>query len=337
MKSLKKFLRSITFISLLFAETGYSQYMFTPFENESSFKGAWNLSQEVPNYIAAYLREFYKVNVLSSTGFVSLAEKENIPSDSYSDFQTYAVVANKVGFTYVVTGKVDDFTVDRFSAGESNLAGYEAYSCNISISLQVYDLSTNSTAYSGNVESSISNRGLGVNLFGIPSDGKKQYLALNNIRFGSEEFHKTIVGETIFQLCEDLATDIKIKNTALLRPQKQISKTELPDSAATEIHLNVEVIKGQILTLDETSGEAFINLGSYHKIKVGDELSIYSPADSLFDPVTNEFLGLSDVSISSLEIVEIRGEKLALAVIKKNLTQVRKGLEVRKLVLRTKE
>ena len=61
------------------------------------------------------------------------------------------------------------------------------------------------------------------------------------------------------------------------------------------------------------------------------------PADSLFDPNTNEFLGLSDKIISTLEIVEIRGEKLSLAVVKNNRSQVNKGMEVRKLVLKTKE
>ena len=338
MKSLRKFLRSITFISLIITETGYSQFLFTPFENESSYKGTWNLSQEIPNYIAAYLREFYKVNVLSSTAFLSLVEKNNINETEAHDFQAITSIANEIDFGYFVTGKVNDFDIARFSAGESNIAGYEAYSCEISISLQIFDLSKNTIAFAGNVESSVSNKGLGLNLFGGSSDEKKQYLALNKIRFGSEEFNKTIVGETMLILCEDLALDIKSSNKEILFPKRESKKQiELEDKTLDEFQLKIEIKKGQLLTYDESSGEAFINLGFSSNINVGDELSIYAQADSLFDPITQEFLGLSDKSISTLEIVEIRDEKLSLAVVKNNREQVRKGMEVRKLVLKSKE
>ena len=338
MKSIRKFLRNITFISLIITETGYSQFLFTPFENESSYKGTWNLSQEIPNYIAAYLREFYKVNVLSSTAFLSLVEKNNINETEAHDFQAITSIANEIDFGYFVTGKVNDFDIARFSAGESNIAGYEAYSCEISISLQIFDLSMNTIAFAGNVESSVSNKGLGLNLFGGSSDEKKQYLALNKIRFGSEEFNKTIVGETMLILCEDLALDIKSSKKEILFPKRESKKQiELEDKTLDEFQLKIEIKKGQLLTYDESSGEAFINLGFSSNINVGDELSIYAQADSLFDPITQEFLGLSDKSISTLEIVEIRDEKLSLAVVKNNREQVRKGMEVRKLVLKSKE
>ena len=338
MKSLRKFLRSITFISLIITETGYSQFLFTPFENESSYKGTWNLSQEIPNYIAAYLREFYKVNVLSSTAFLSLVEKNNINETEAHDFQTITLIANEIDFGYFVTGKVNDFDIARFSAGESNIAGYEAYSCEISISLQIFDLSMNTIAFAGNVESSVSNKGLGLNLFGGSSDEKKQYLALNKIRFGSEEFNKTIVGETMLILCEELALDIKSSNKEILFPKRESKKQiELEDKTLDEFQLKIEIKIGQLLTYDESSGEAFINLGFSSNINVGDELSIYAQADSLFDPISQEFLGLSDKSISTLEIVEIRDEKLSLAVVKNNREQVRKGMEVQKLVLKSKE
>ncbi|HAB53388.1 MAG: hypothetical protein A2315_15830 [Ignavibacteria bacterium RIFOXYB2_FULL_35_12] len=269
MKGLKKFLRSITFISLLITETGYSQFLFTPFENESSYKGTWNLSQEIPNYIAAYLREFYKVNVLSSTAFLSLVEKNNINETEAHDFQAITSIANEIDFGYFVIGKVNDFDIARFSAGESNIAGYEAYSCEISISLQIFDLSKNTIAFAGNVESSVSNKGLGLNLFGGSSDEKKQYLALNKIRFGSEEFNKTIVGETMLILCEDLALDIKSSKKEILFPKRESKKQiELEDKTLDEFQLKIEIKKGQLLTYDESSGEAFINLGFSSNINV---------------------------------------------------------------------
>lgn len=338
MKSLGKHLRNIIFISLLLSISGRAQFLFTPFENQSSFKGAWNLSEEVPNYIAAYLREFYKVNVLSSTAYLSLAEKKEISKSNLSDFQSYTLIAEEVGSNYVVTGKVVDFDVSRFIAGESNIAGYEAYSCKINITMQIFDLSSNSMLFNETVESTVSNKGLGLNLFGIPSDEKRQYLALNKIRFGNEEFHKTIVGETMLSLCEELTAKIKSVNRWLLFPKKNIkTDAEINDKTLNDIDLKVKIIKGQLLTYDETTGEAFINLGQANGISKGDEFLIYAEADSLFDPATNEFLGLSDKIISSLQIIEVRGDKLSLAVINENRDKVRKGFEVRKVILRTDE
>ena len=333
LKSLEKFLRSIIFISLLLTSSIHSQFLFIPFENESSFKGTWNLPQEVPNYIAAYLREFHKVNVLSSTAFLSLAEKKNIDESNVLDFQTFFTVASDINFKYIFTGKIVDFGVSRFSAGETNIAGFEAYSCGIEVSLQIYDILNNTTVYAGNIESSLNNRGFGLNLFGVPSDEKKQYLALNQIQFGSEEFNKTIVGETMFLFCQDLAADIKSSNKNLLNPRKEVeTKVAVVDSALNQISLNFEIVKGQILTYDEQSSLAFLNIGSSSKIQIGDELSVFAAADSLFDPATKEFIGLSDKNISEVQIVEIRGEKLSLAVVRYNREQVKKGMEVRRLV-----
>lgn len=296
MQSSKKFLASIIFISLFASGVTYSQMLFTPFENESSFKGSWNLSKEVPNYIAAYFREFYKINVLSSSTFLSLAEKYNIDESNLDDFQSYSFVANEMKYPYLVVGKVIEFNVSRFGAGESNIAGYEAYSCNITVTMQIHDIFSNSTVYVGTTQASTSNKGLGLNLFGAQSDDKKQYLALNTIKFGSEEFNKTIVGETILQLCTDLTADIKIKNKELLYPKKENKDlVQSDDKSPDEIHLNVETIKGQLLTYDEESGEAFINLGTSSNLKAGDELTIYAPGDSLHDPITNQFLGLSEI------------------------------------------
>lgn len=333
LNNLKKFLRNIIFISTAFSSQLSAQFLFTPFQNESSFNGEWNLEEEIPNYIAAYFRERYKSNVLSSTAFISLANKYDSAEKNFNDLSYYSKVADEIGFNYLVLGTIQNFDVGRFSAGETNIAGYEAYSCNIELSIQIYDLLTNAAAFAGKVESSVSNKGVGLNLFGLPSDEKKQYFALNKIRFGSEEFHKTIVGEAMLQLCDNLTSDIEAKSRELLHPKKQNkSLKNYQDESLSGIKLDFVQIKGQILTYDEETGEAFVNIGSSSKINVGDELLIYSEADSLFDSSTKEFLGFQDKYVTSLQIIEIRGEKLCLALVRNNKDKVEKGMQVRKLI-----
>lgn len=337
MKSLKKYLKNIICISFLLSVESYSQFVFTPFENESSFKGAWNLSIEIPNYIAAYIREFYKVSVLSSTAFLSLAEKQDISIGNPIDMQSASIIVNEAGFSYLVLGKINDFGISRFSAGESNIAGYEAYRCDIEISITIFNINSNTTVFSHNIKKSITNKGLAFNLFGAASDDKKQYLALDKMIFGSEEFHKTIVGEAMFQLCEDLTAEMKQVNKELLYPKKETkASVTMQDSSLEKVKLMTEIIRGQILTYDSASGEAFINLGSLHGLSKGTILNIYAPADSLFDPNSKEFVGISDKNISTLEVVEVRGEKFSLAVVTEDKEKVQKGMEVRKLLLRKK-
>lgn len=338
LKNLKNYLRNIICISLFLTADICPQLVFTPFENESSFKGVWNLSIEIPNYIAAYLREFYKVNVLSSKAFLSLAEKREINTSLPIDVQSASVIVTETGFLYLVTGKINDFGVSRFSAGESNIAGYEAYRCDVEISIRIFDINTNSNILAQNFEKSITNKGLAFNLFGAASDDKKQFLALDKIIFGSEEFHKTIVGEAMFQLCNDLAAEIKEVNKEILYPKKDAKLSiTIQDNSLDNVKLKTEIIKGQILTYDSTSGEAFINVGSFHGLNKGAILNVYAPADSLFDPNSNEFIGVGDRVISTLEIIEVRGEKLSLALISENRDKVKKGFEVRKMILKSKE
>ncbi|NWF90585.1 MAG: hypothetical protein HXY50_14125 [Ignavibacteriaceae bacterium] len=331
LRVLEKLLVNIIFISITLSKSVYPQFIFTAFEDESSYQGSWQLYHDVPTYIAAYFRDFNKNNVVSPSTYLSLFAEPAMAKYDAMDFQALSEIAKQTNCKYLVKGKITDFSISRFNAGESNIAGYEAYSCNISVAIQIHDILENSTVYAGSVESSISNKGLGLNLFGSQSDEKKQYLTLNSIRFGSEEFNKTIVGEAMFQLCGDLMSDIKKSSKDLLRTnQKSITQKSKTENSLDSVEFKVEIKKGFILTYDEESGEAFVNLGSSSGIKVNDELIIYTKTDSLFDPTSGEFIGFGDTNISSLQIIEIRGEKLCLAVVKNHKEKVRKGMEVRK-------
>lgn len=337
MLPLKSFLKIIIFINLLFITETKGQFLFTPFENNTNFKGAWDLSLDFPNYIAAYFREFEESRVLSASAFNSFAEgrEENF---NINDLEFVSGIANEFEFQFIITGKITEFSVSRFTAGDPTLAGYESYACKIIAFVNIYSLEKNEFLFNNKIENEFTSKSLGITLFGKPTTEKEQFFGLNTIRFGGEEFAKTIVGETMIGFCDLLLTEIKTKDKEIFRIKKTPKiKTEPADVSLDDIKLNTEVIKGSILTYDETTGEAFINLGSGNNIKIGDELGIYTEADSLFDPSTNEFLGLSDSKISFLEIIEVRGEKLSLALIKENRDKVKTGMEIRKLIIRKRD
>ncbi|MEO8398927.1 MAG: hypothetical protein ABI550_03830 [Ignavibacteriaceae bacterium] len=337
-KTLKKCLKNIICISFLFSGLANAQIVFTPFQNNSSYKGTWKLENDVPNYIAAYLREFHSVDVLSAGTYLSLASEKTNDKSLYSDLEFISQFASEYDFKYAATGKINSFNISRFTAGEPLIAGYESYNCEIEIFIQFFNLQTNTSEFIGTVKGEVTDKGLGLTLLGKPTEEKKEYFALNSIQFGGEEFNQTIVGETIFQLCQNLTKEIQSKKNNFLNITNQNRiKLEIPDKSLEDIKLNTEIKKGQILTYDESTGEAFVNLGSANNVWVGEELSIYTLADSLYDPSSNEFLGVSDKKISILEIIEVRGEKLSLAVVKSNRDKVKEGMEVRKLILKKKK
>ncbi len=340
LKILKSYLKNIICISILLSSAANAQILFTPFQNEASYKGAWDLNTSVPNYIAAYLRKFDDAKVLSSTAYLSLAEKEKSKSSVYADLQFASEIADENGFNFIVMGTIKKFEISRFSAGDLATAGYEAYSCNIETNIKIYNIKTNNVDFSDRINGEASSKGVGLNLLGKPSDEKEEFYSLNRIPFGSEEFNKTLVGQAMFNLCQSLSKEVKRASADILKRNKKDSLTiisVIPDTSLDDISLNTEIKKGQIVTYDKSTGEAFVNLGSNNNLKVGEELSVYAKADSLFDPKTHEFLGLSDQKISTLEIIEIRGIKLSLAVVKSNRDKIETGMEVRKLVLKKTE
>lgn len=337
MLPLKSFLKIILFINLLFITETKGQFLFVPFENNTNFKGAWNLNNDFPNYIAAYFREFEESRVLSASAFYSFA-KDREENFNINDLEFISQIAKDFEFQFIITGKIIEFSVSRFTAGDPTLAGYEAYACKIIAFINIYSLEKNEFVFNNKIESDVTSKSLGITLFGKPTEEKEQFFGLNTISFGGEEFAKTIVGETMEGFCDLLLTEIKIKDKEIFRNKKNPKiKPEPADVSLDDIKLNTEIIKGLILTYDEITGEAFINLGSGNNIKTGDELGIYTEADSLFDPTTNEFLGLSDSKISFLEIIEVRGNKLSLALIRENREKVKTGMEIRKLIIKKRD
>ncbi len=334
-KNLKRFLLSIICISNIAAATTSAQMLFVPFKNESSYAGTWNLSTEIPDYIAAYLREFHTIDVLSSSVFNSLAFEISENEAEYDDLEFISNIAEKYGIRFVVMGSIKTFDITRFTAGEPILAGYESFSCEVECQIKIFNLVSNSMDYLDDINSKIANRGLGLTLFGKPTEEKLQFYSLNTIRFGGEEFSKTIVGETMFQFCENLAADIKYKSSEILKKEyhKKI-KQDINDPKLDSIAIKSEVLKGIILTYDSSTGEAFINLGEEDGVRPGEEIYIYAKSDSLFDPVSNRFLGISEKRISSIEIVELRGGKLALGIVTENRQLITEGMEIRKIIFK---
>lgn len=327
---------SAAVISLLLFCNGYSQIVFAPLTDESTFKGKWKISEDIPNYLAVYMRELQGMNVISASSFLSLLPEQDRDPATYSDIEYISKIPIDTSFRYIVFGKISDFSIQKFNAGESGLGGYERYAVNIELDIKIFPLNRYGTAISDEVTAEASRNSLGLTLFGKPTADREQYFGLNLIKFGSEEFSKTLPGEAMLLLAENFVSVLKANKLDLTSFAKETTKKERTpaDTTLDDIHISTELIKGTLLLYDEVTGETFINLGSAHNLVVGEEFGIYTEGDSLYDPSTNEFLGVTDKKVAVLEVVEVRGEKLSLCVVKENRKNVRKGMLVKKIFIK---
>lgn len=313
-------LLNIFFINLVLINIVFAQIGIFPFKDESSYKGTWKLSYDVPNLIAEYLRTKYDILVLSPY----LIEKEFYHnSDKYVNLNDFLSQKN---INYLIEGKIKSFNISRLIAGEPLIAQYETYTNSVEIEIQFTDLLTNKIVFIERIEQKSSDLGVGVTLFGRESEARREFYSLDKIKFGSNDFFKTLVGKNLLKFCDKLSEKIE-KSTPLLIQKKEFKI----DSSASEIKLKKTLIKGEILFVDESTREVFINLGKKDNISVGSILPVYSVVDSVFDPKTNEFLGLVEKKIGEIEILEIRGERFSLGIIKNETERIVKGNQVREV------
>lgn len=326
-KNSRKKLLTILFINFLLTIVHpvliYSQIAFRKFENRSNYEGVWKLESDIPNFIASYLREKFEIYVLSPNSL----ENELMNADLSN--QTAYEFIQTLGCNFLITGKIQKFSISRFTAGEPKLAGYEAYSNEISIELTIIDLKEDKIVFADNFLHEISDLGAGITIFGRESEGKKEFYKLDQIKFGSSEFMNTIVGKNLIKLCEDFSE----KTNTLFLQIKSKKSTAPTIKEENSISFSKRILRGEILIVDRDTKEVFINLGSHENITPGTILTVYAKGDTLLDSTTNQILGIADKRIGEIEIVEVRGERFSLGLIKSEIEPIFKGAEVRKILI----
>lgn len=316
--NLRHKLRNILFINLVLYAVTFGQIAFLNFTDNSTYKGNWNLSQDVPDFIADYLRAKYNVNVLSPQTTYNLLNE-------YPELSNAEILLSKK-IEYAINGNIRIFSINRLIAGEPKVAQYETYSNEIEIEFIITELKTNKILFEEKINQKSSDLGVGVTIFGRETDTKKEFTQLDQIKFGSDEFLKTLVGKNLIKLCEKFTS--KIEPVLKLSDYKDISK---PDTSKSKFKR--KILSGEILFVDEETKEVFINLGKRENLEVGSILPVFAPGDTLIDEKTGEILGVTDKKIGEIEIIEVRGDRFSLGIIKEQKEKILKGYKVRRVEL----
>lgn len=295
---------------------GYAQepslpgFSFLPFQNKSDFTGKWDVGVDVPRFLSAYIKERYRIPTISPIIVKNFFDERQPQGGGIEDVKFWVELYRRFGVRYLVAGTVEQFDVSRFMTGQPLLGGYEAFKGEVSITYVVYDLdrTASSTAAvsikKGEASGDYADRSLTLTLFGKQSERTIEYRDLDKIRFGSEDFNRTVIGQACFQLGEHFALGLEgampsIKAWGMSNPDSLLRLGQTLDSIS--LNFKPKTISGVVVFVEGES--AFINLGSEDGVRVGQRIPVYR---NQMGP------GSETDAIGELRVAEVRGPHLSL-------------------------
>jgi hypothetical protein len=239
-----------------------SSIAILPFKDRSKFQGNWKLEEELPMFLGKVLAEnpFYRVlphdSVMAAIHSVKKFRPENV--------KQLSEIGRQLGADIVITAQIDDFNLARFTVGDPALGGYKSYSGIIDLRtirlIRVID--STEVGVVDRVEKRITDRDLGLDLFGRPRQRDTEFFNLDKVVFGSEAFLRTIIGQTTLKTMQDVRTRIE----EVLKPPPSIG--DQTDGALPII-------------LSVSGDEAYTNIGIEDSISIGDKFAVYlSPQEA---------------------------------------------------------
>ncbi|MDP2886955.1 MAG: hypothetical protein Q8P51_18270 [Ignavibacteria bacterium] len=286
-------------------------FAFIPFENKSDFKGKWDVGIDVPRFLSAYVKERYRIPTISPVIVKNFFDEQNHQGSEIYDVRFWVELFRRFGVRYLVAGTVEMFDVSRFMTGQPMVGGYEAFKGEVGITFAVYDLertafsSTPVAVKKGDAAGEFADRSLTLTLFGKQSDRTVEYRELDKIRFGSEDFNRTVIGQACFQLGERLAVQLEtaipgIRAWAMTDPDSLLRLGQSMDTLS--LSFKPSTISGTVVFVEGEN--AFINLGSEDGVRPGQQILVHR------DPMAQD---AATGAIGQLHVVEVRGPHLSLA------------------------
>ena len=275
---------------------------FIRFTDHSDFVGSWEPAIELPRYLGAYLRAEHRLSVVSASVIGTFREDQH-PVPAWDDVKFWRQVRQRFGVRYLVSGTVEVFDVSRFVTGQPAVGGYEAFKGEVRVAYEVIDLDR--LERSGDVlivargESSgeFADRSLAWTLLGKPTQRTVEFRDLNSLRFGSDEFTRTVIGQACLESARRFADDLleRIPGLAAHRFAGE-GEEEGPDSL--RISFRERIVEGRIVFIEEK--DAFISLGSDDGVREGQVLPVI------------ERSGEESRQVATVRVVQIRGPHLSL-------------------------
>jgi len=229
--------------------TYYRPYIAVlPFTDESGFRrGIWDIEQEFPRLLTATMERRTMWRMIP---YDAVAEAAGKPRRWLDDDVVEA--GQLLRADVILLGTILDLNMERLHVGDPLVGGYKSYKGTAEIEATAFRIDDGSAVGTAHGQAESTERGLGLDLLGKPREQDYQFVNLNQMAFGSEEFSETAVGRAVMAVMDDVVEEL----VAELRPEG----VELEGEAARVLSVYGE--------------EIFINLGSENAVRRGYRFAV---------------------------------------------------------------
>lgn len=307
-------------------------FIVLPFDNRSDFEEPWDLGDDVSRYLGTYLAARYGSMVVLPHIALNRAVELGLGPAGLKDPSFWNVLRKETKARFILTGSVDEFDVSRFTTGNDLLGGYESYKGFVSVTFTLYDLTRFPGSLAagershGLVQGEHTDRSFTLTLLGKQTQRTVEYRQLNRIRFGSEEFNITVIGEACRKLAENLCLELELDVPMLRSRDGWLEDSVTGDGPVDTTAINVRgrIVRGSVLFVE--GDEAFVSLGTLDGVLKGQTIACFDAGDQQESKPADE-------PVSLLVLTDVRGPHLSLARIQSGKDKIKAKMEVRARVI----
>jgi curli biogenesis system outer membrane secretion channel CsgG len=272
-----------------------------PFEDgavrESSYYGrVFEVGRGVADMLTTALVKTNKFRVIEREKVDAVMAEQDLGKTGRVDAETAARIGKILGVEYLLTGRVTAFSVETKGGSIGALGRGD-----------LRDLSLKRSTADVKLDGRLVDSTTGEIIFAFTDGGRDSradvglaVLDVGRIRFGSEEFSRTILGAATRAAVDNSVKEIASAANELIYRPPDLSK-----------------INGYVVYLDGPN--VMTNLGGRYGVKVGDRFQVLRPGKEVRDPQTGELLTVITTPIGVLRVDRVE-EKVSTGVLAEKAT-----------------
>ncbi len=278
--------------------------LFVPFKDLSKYKGPWEIQVELPRSLSDTLRSNSLFRIIPIDSVLARLQgkefKGRIAPEKALQW------GRELNADYVILGEIEDLSMKRFRATVP-IGGYRSYQGIANITLKPFKVIDGRPTNEVKGEGETDEKKYGVTNPAAYVKFEKEYLLLGEVKWGSEEFHQTLLGQAAGSCLQKLATGL----AELISPPSELT-----------------VSKPKIIDID--GARAYINIGVVEGVQNGYKFGVWDNGRELTDTETGIFLGRAlPRRIGVVQVKQVLGDHLSLVTILEGQEQIHKGYSIR--------
>ena len=249
-----------------------------PFEDRSGFRGKWEIDREIPELWGRILAQDSSCVIVPLDSIEVVLRKEGLKE---GDAAGVIRVGKALHADLVVAGIIAEYNLSRLGVGDLNLGGYRSYSATVKLEeIRVFRAADGLRLGVIDSEHKITDRDVGLDLFGGLRERDREFFHLDTIAFGSDRFRGTVIGTTTHQVLEELTEQLK---DLMVLPA-------------------IDFPPGRFPTLLTVQGdEGYLDVGSRDGVVVGHTFEVLGPPES----------AEADTVVGTVRITAVMGARLS--------------------------